>query len=95
MTKANASNPFGLTYRQCEVMESLVRHGDSKLVARELCIDHKTVDWHIKAAVKTMRCRNRIAACVKWDRRVREEAEYHGARAARSVFDMGSVAIRA
>jgi DNA-binding NarL/FixJ family response regulator len=90
MTKANARNPFGLTHRQCEVMEALTRHGDSKLVARELDVDSKTIDWTIREAVKRMGARNRIQAVVRFDRAVNPRTVFRGERPANSVFDLAS-----
>jgi len=80
MTKANARNPFGLTHRRCQVMESFVRLGDTKQVARELGVTYSTVDEHLLEVVCRMRVRNRVQAAVKWDRMVREETEFHGER---------------
>lgn len=92
MTKANLRNPFGLTHRQCEVMESLVVLGETRLVAQDLGITKETVDWHILAACKRIGASNRIQAVVKWDRNVNPRTTvFHGEkRPANSVFALAA-----
>lgn len=90
MTKANRKNPFGLTHRQCEVMESLVRLGDSKMVASELDVTYRVIDESVRCIVRRMGVRNRILAVLKWDRLVTPRTVFHGERPPNSVFALAA-----
>lgn len=64
------TNPWGLPPRQVECMKLLVGLGKgcNKLIARELGIDHRTVETHVYRALRRMGVENRVQAAVMWDR---------------------------
>jgi DNA-binding NarL/FixJ family response regulator len=88
MTKAS-KNPFGLTHRQCEVMEALVRLGCDKLVADELGVYKTTISVTLIAAMRRMGVKNRVHAAIAWDRAVGARAAFNGQRPPASVFELG------
>lgn len=88
MTNANRRNPFGLTYRQCELMDSLVRLGSVKAIGHEEQANHKTIRNTLREAFKKMGCSTQVQAAVMWDRKRREGVEIGGKQRVRSVFDM-------
>lgn len=90
MTKANIRNPYGLTHRQCEVMDSYVQHGSPKLVARDLGVEITTVKSSLMNSMKKMGAKNRVQAAVRWDRSAREGTKFYGERAANSVFALAA-----
>jgi FixJ family two-component response regulator len=54
-----------LTDRQAQVLESLIKHGESKRVARELGITSRAVENHL-AKVRERLGTHTIGCCVKW-----------------------------
>ena len=60
------SNPWGLTPREAEVMNALVRLGTRKAVGRELGIAEKTIDVHARNVRDKMGERFQRAALLKW-----------------------------
>lgn len=64
------SNPWNLPPRQVEVMDLLVgmANGCNKRIAREMGIDHRTVEEHMRRALKRMDVENRVQAALAWDR---------------------------
>jgi DNA-binding NarL/FixJ family response regulator len=99
MTKANLKNPFGLTARECEVMESMCRLGKSVLVARDLGVKPITVQEYMARINNKMCVENSTLAAIKWDRQFRDKSgmereamQFKGARPANSVFDLARVA---
>lgn len=90
MAKATARNPFGLTYRQCELMDLLVRHGSVKAIAHQEQQNHKTIRNTLRTAFDKMGCATDVLAAVKWDRKRRELTETHIQRTPNSVFSIGT-----
>jgi DNA-binding CsgD family transcriptional regulator len=72
MSAANSAKyvevPFGLAPRQEQVADGLVRHGNSKLIARELGISVATVENTIAAVRFKLGVPNNVRAAVEWDR---------------------------
>jgi len=73
MTEPKSTAParrrrVGLTRRQGEVLDALVRLGSSKLVARELQIEKSTVDGIVRTACARLGVRTRLQAVLAWDR---------------------------
>jgi DNA-binding NarL/FixJ family response regulator len=62
----SALNPWGLTERQCEVLEALARTGRSDAVAEELRIHKFTVATHVTDACQRAKVKNRIQLVVAW-----------------------------
>jgi DNA-binding CsgD family transcriptional regulator len=89
MTRANRKNPFGLTYRECELLEALIRLGSPKAVAYEEDSNVKTVRNTLTAACKKMGVTTYIQAVVEFDRKRRVGLDFQGAQRVRSVFDLG------
>lgn len=90
-TRANLRNPFGLTYRECEVMEGLIRLGSAKAVAHEDGVNTKTVRNTMRSAARRIGVKTALQAAVAFDRKRREEAEFQGKRGtANSVFSLGA-----
>jgi DNA-binding CsgD family transcriptional regulator len=92
MTRANMQNPFGLTYRECQVMACFMRSGDPQLVALELRCSRNNVDAYLRAIVKKMDVRNKVLAALRWQREVGHRAIWSGSRPANSVFDLARAA---
>lgn len=70
-------NPWNLPPRQTEIMRLLVNGetgGSNKHIARHLGIAVKTVEEHIRRAMRNMGCRNRVLAAIAWDRWERRQS---------------------
>lgn len=65
-------NPYGLTFRECEVLEELIRLGSPKAVAASEGLCAKTVRNHMRSAVKKIGVATALQAAVHLDRRLRE-----------------------
>lgn len=90
-TRANLRNPFGLTYRECEVMEGLIRLGSPKAVAHEEGLNPKTVRNTMRSAIRRIGVQTPLQAVVAFDRKRREEVDFHGKRGtANSVFSLAN-----
>ena len=63
-----SDNPWNLTRREAEVMDALVEHGCTKLAARALFIDEKTIEAHTYNAARKMPQRMRVQRLIAWDR---------------------------
>lgn len=61
------ANPWGLTPRQCEVMDRLIATGCNKEVARQLGVHLSTVENHLAKVYDRMQ-RPRLLAVVTFDR---------------------------
>ena len=85
------TNPYGLTDRQAEMMDSYVEHGSPKLVARELMVEITTVKSSLMVAMKKIGAKNRIQAAVRWDRSARAGTKsYLDQKPANSVFALSA-----
>jgi DNA-binding CsgD family transcriptional regulator len=85
------ANPYGLSYRECEVLEELIRLGSPKAVAASEGLDPKTVRNVMRSAVKRMKAKTPLQAAVMFDRELRRGATYAGRQSpVRSVFDLGN-----
>jgi DNA-binding NarL/FixJ family response regulator len=64
------SNPWKLPPRQVEVLTLLTGHGNgcNKIIARAMGIDPRTVEEHMRRALKKMGATNRVQAAIMWDR---------------------------
>lgn len=64
------SNPWNLPPRQAEILDLLtgMSNGTNKHIARELGIDHRTVEEHIRRAQNRMNTESRVQAALAWDR---------------------------
>jgi DNA-binding CsgD family transcriptional regulator len=90
-TRANLRNPFGLTYRECEVLSGLIRLGSPKAVAAEEGCNAKTVRNLTRTAMRRIGAKTVLQAVVEFDRKRREETEFHGKRGtANSVFALAA-----
>ncbi|GII96263.1 LuxR C-terminal-related transcriptional regulator [Sinosporangium siamense] len=58
----NHQNRFGLSPRECEVLEEVVLGLDNRTIAGRLCIAHDTVKSHIKAILRKIGARDRAHA---------------------------------
>lgn len=67
-------NPWGLTARQCDVLDALAKTGCDKRAARLVGIDPRTVENHTAEARKRMGNTNRMLAVLAWDRFKRDAA---------------------
>ena len=83
-------NPRGLTDRQAEVMDALVKCGCSKQVAADLGIQYRVVDYLARAAARKLSARNRAMALLAWDRLRRSPVAFHGPAPANSVFHLAT-----
>lgn len=91
-TRANLKNPFGLTYRECEVMDGLIRLGSPKAVAAEDGCNPKTVRNLMRTAMRRIGAQTPLQAAVEFDRKRRQGAEFQGKKGtANSVFALGQV----
>lgn len=63
-----SANHWGLTPREVEVVESLMRNETRKAIARDLCIGVRTVENHLAAIRKKMGASSRLGVAIKWDR---------------------------
>lgn len=66
------SNPWNLPARQEECVRLLAVVGCNKLIARQMGIDKRTVEEHLRRAFKRMDVPNRIVGAIQWDRWMRE-----------------------
>lgn len=66
------ARPFGLTEQEFRVVESLLKLGVQKLVARELGIEMNTLQWHLKGARKKAKAASTMQLVVEFDRATRE-----------------------
>lgn len=82
MTLANRLNPFGLTARQCEVMDAMCRHYNHADAARELGLSEGTTTRSVHEASRRMGARNSLQALLKWA---------GGKRPPASVFELGAI----
>lgn len=90
-TRANLRNPFGLTYRECEVMEELIRLGSPKAVAHSEGVDPKSIRNLMRSAVKRIGVQTPLQAAVAFDRKRRVGEPFGGKKGtANSVFALGS-----
>jgi DNA-binding CsgD family transcriptional regulator len=89
-TRANLRNPFGLTYRECEVLADLIRLGSPKAVAAEEGCNAKTVRNLTRTAMRRIGAKTVLQAVVEFDRKRREQADFHGKRGTASVFALAS-----
>jgi DNA-binding CsgD family transcriptional regulator len=96
MTLANRNNPFGLTYRECELLEALIRLGSAKGVAYEEQTNEKTIRNTLRTAVKKIGKKvpgvvTTLQAAIQFDRKRREGAEFQGRiGTANSVFALAA-----
>lgn len=99
---ANRLNPFGLTARQCEVMDAMCRHYNHADAARELGLSEGTTTRSVHEASRRMGARNSLQALLMWDRATREkkapppaakvESQWAGGkRPPASVFELGAI----
>lgn len=65
------NNPWGLTPREAQVMESMVRLGVQKLIARELGIGSKTVCTFYTRACAKIGGKTNTASLLEYDRWMR------------------------
>lgn len=64
-----AANPWGLTPREAEVMDSVIETGSQKGAARALGVSLKTVEMHCWTAGHKIDSRmSRIKRYIEWDR---------------------------
>jgi DNA-binding CsgD family transcriptional regulator len=68
--KLGRDNEFGLTHRQVEAVQALVRLGNEKLVAHELGVTRLSVNRLIREAQRSLGVRSRVHLALKWDRRM-------------------------
>ncbi len=61
-------NPWNLSDREAEVLAALVKHGSSKVVAKEFGLSHRTIEHHVSAAKFRMGVEHRTQAIIAWDR---------------------------
>lgn len=61
-------NHWGLTSREVEVIEVMMRADTNKEIGRELCLSPRTVEHHMAAIRRKMGVSSRIAVALKWDR---------------------------
>jgi DNA-binding CsgD family transcriptional regulator len=88
MTLANRRNPFGLTYRECELLEALIRLGSAKAVAHEEQANAKTIRNALRGATKKIGVATPLQAAVAFDRKRREGAQFEGRQRTASVFHL-------
>lgn len=88
MTKANRRNPFGLTYRECEVLEALIRLGSTKSVAHEDGVRTQTIRNTLRKACGKIGVATHIEAVIAFDRKRRADVAFVGKVQPRSVFEM-------
>ncbi len=65
----DAMNPWKLTARNVQVMDSLIEHGRSKIVARKLNMSTETIKDHLMVIRLRMRCDTTMQAVsvyVRW-----------------------------
>jgi DNA-binding NarL/FixJ family response regulator len=67
-TVQRASNPWGLTAAQVEVMDALIQYGCRKLAADAMGIAVRTVDEHAGAVGRKMGARTGVQKILTWDR---------------------------
>lgn len=62
-------NPWGLTQRQAEVLDAVIKTGSQKGAARVLGVSAKTVEGFCDRAAESMECRgDRLRRYILWDR---------------------------
>jgi DNA-binding CsgD family transcriptional regulator len=75
VTKANRKNPFGLTYRQCELMEALIELGSPKAIAYQEQSNEKTIRNTLNAAKERIGVSTYVQAAIAYDRKRRASIE--------------------
>jgi DNA-binding CsgD family transcriptional regulator len=88
---ASQRNPFGLTFRECEVIEELIRLGSPKVVAASEGLNPKTVRNLMRSAVQKIGVQTPLQAAVMFDRKRRESVELRDVTAANSVFALAGL----
>lgn len=68
MTNLSTTNPWHLTAQEIRVLEGFIAGGRAKNVARELRIDHRTVETHTAAVRKKTGTRTLLQAALVYDR---------------------------
>jgi FixJ family two-component response regulator len=64
----DAANPWGLTERQAQTMDSLCRTGCFKLAARDLGIGVRSVEINMQRVNEKIPGANRVQKILAWDR---------------------------
>jgi two-component system, NarL family, nitrate/nitrite response regulator NarL len=59
-----ASAPNGLSAREAQILQQLVKGSSNKAIARDLDISHETVKVHIRALLRKLEARNRTQAAL-------------------------------
>ena len=72
--KPQGTEPGGLTARQAEVADAIVKHGSTKLAARELGISWRTVENTMLVIKNKLGTPNQIRTAIAWDRLRRQAA---------------------
>lgn len=61
-------NAWKLNAREVRAIETLIRVGSAKAVAKELDVDAKSVENHLRSVRQKMNAVNTLVAAVQWDR---------------------------
>lgn len=72
--RQEASNPWGLTAKQCKAMAALAEHGKTKKVARVLNTSHQSAANILLRCYRAMGMSSDVQAVLAWDRWVRSYA---------------------
>lgn len=67
--------PLVVTPRQAEVLDLLCELGDTKLVARRMGVEPKTIHDYITRTIKANGHINRLTLALAWDREKRRNNE--------------------
>ncbi len=87
-TAPEAGNPWGMTAAQMGALQSMVRLGCYKLVARELGVSTRTVQEHITGARLHMHAATRQHAVLLLDRAQRSQHLEAAVQALRNLHDV-------
>lgn len=66
------NNPWNLTPRQCEALDSIIASDCDKQAADKMGISYKTISVHVNRAIHRSGARTKLQLILMWDRHIRE-----------------------